>query len=114
MGERIPVEIIDATIARNTPAQLGGLIHTRSFEGHYRRLRLLGAGLLFLLLFGTAWLNWHQRQADSNTNNVEVAVAHRRPSPSCSVASANATRRPMDTTRPTARTRPLFSFMARR
>ncbi|TKA92646.1 cytochrome c oxidase accessory protein CcoG [Halopseudomonas bauzanensis] len=63
MGERIPVEIIDATIARNTPAQLGGPIHTRSFEGYYRRLRLLGAGLLFLLFFGTAWLNWHQRQA---------------------------------------------------
>ncbi|PRB82978.1 cytochrome c oxidase accessory protein CcoG [Pseudomonas sp. MYb185] len=63
MGERIPTKIIDAAIARNTPASAGGPIHTRGFKGRYRRFRLLGTGLLFLLFFGTAWLNWDQRQA---------------------------------------------------
>lgn len=63
MGERIPARVIDATAMRSTPAASGEPIHTRSFTGRYRRLRLMGAGLLFLLFFGTAWLNWNQRQA---------------------------------------------------
>lgn len=41
----------------------GGAIHTRSFTGLYRSLRLYGAGALFVLYFGTAWLNWNGRQA---------------------------------------------------
>ncbi len=63
MSNRIPARIIDPAPARMTPAAAGGPIHTRSFNGRYRQLRLLGAGLLFLLFFGTAWLNWNQRQA---------------------------------------------------
>ncbi len=38
-------------------------IYTRSFTGLFRNLRLLGGGLLFILYFGTAWLNWNGRQA---------------------------------------------------
>ena len=38
-------------------------IHTRSFTGLYRRLRLVGGGLLFALYFGTLWLDWNGRQA---------------------------------------------------
>ncbi len=67
MTERIPatlVETIDPrTSVRLTPAQAGGAIHTRSFTGLFRSLRLYGAGALFLLFFGTAWLNWGERQA---------------------------------------------------
>ncbi|MFI8482791.1 cytochrome c oxidase accessory protein CcoG [Pseudomonas sp. NPDC078700] len=67
MTDRIPVTIIDTidatTPIRITPAQAGGVIHTRSFTGIYRNLRLYGAGLLCLLYFGTAWLNWGDRQA---------------------------------------------------
>ncbi len=67
MNQRIPVRAIEsldpAKPLRLTPAQAGGAIHTRSFSGRYRNLRLLGAGLLFLLFFGTSWLTWNGRQA---------------------------------------------------
>lgn len=66
MSERIPAQIVEPVRlrpARLTPAQAGGAIHTRSFTGLYRNLRLAGAGALFLLFFGTAWLNWNGRQA---------------------------------------------------
>ncbi|MBG0847976.1 cytochrome c oxidase accessory protein CcoG [Pseudomonas chengduensis] len=67
MTDLIPVrsvETIDpAKPIRLTPAQAGGPIHTRSFSGRFRNLRLLGAGLLFLLFFGTAWIDWNGRQA---------------------------------------------------
>ncbi len=62
MSERIPAKIIDAA-ARKTPAGSGGPIHTKAFSGRYRLFRLLGAGLLFALFFGTVWLTWDQRQA---------------------------------------------------
>ncbi|UTW07529.1 cytochrome c oxidase accessory protein CcoG [Pseudomonas benzenivorans] len=66
MTERIPariVETLDPRPIRLTPAQAGGPIHTRSFTGRFRNLRLYGAGLLFLIFFGTAWLDWDGRQA---------------------------------------------------
>ncbi|MBM7061466.1 cytochrome c oxidase accessory protein CcoG [Pseudomonas sp. UL073] len=67
MSERIPARIVEtidpSRPLRLTPAQAGGAIHTRSFTGLYRNLRRYGAGALFLLFFGTAWLNWNGRQA---------------------------------------------------
>ncbi|TLG89307.1 cytochrome c oxidase accessory protein CcoG [Pseudomonas edaphica] len=39
------------------------LIHTRSFTGVFRTLRVGGAAVLFLAFFGTVWLNWSGRQA---------------------------------------------------
>lgn len=67
MTERIPTRIIETADPskpiRLTPAKAGGAIHTRSFSGLFRNLRLLGAGLLFVLFFGTAWLDWNGRQA---------------------------------------------------
>ena len=67
MTERIPAAIIDTVDPRKplrlTPALAGGPIHTRSFTGLFRNLRLVGAGFLFLLYFGTQWLNWEGRQA---------------------------------------------------
>ncbi|MBD9414798.1 cytochrome c oxidase accessory protein CcoG [Pseudomonas sp. PDM16] len=67
MSERIPAQIIETIDSRQpirlTPSQAGGPIHTRSFTGRFRNLRLYGAGLLFLIFFGTAWLNWEGRQA---------------------------------------------------
>ncbi|MGI9277474.1 MAG: cytochrome c oxidase accessory protein CcoG [Endozoicomonas sp.] len=37
-------------------------IYTRSFKGQYRNLRIAGGSLLFLLFFGTAWINWGGQQ----------------------------------------------------
>jgi len=67
VSERIPATLIEPATSsspvRQTPAMAGGAIHTRSFTGLYRSLRLYGAGALFVLYFGTAWLNWNGRQA---------------------------------------------------
>ncbi|MFK4027476.1 cytochrome c oxidase accessory protein CcoG [Stutzerimonas balearica] len=66
MNDRIPIraiETLDHRPLRLTPAQAGGPIHTRRFRGRFRNLRLLGAGSLMALFFGTAWLNWEGRQA---------------------------------------------------
>ena len=67
MSERIAARIIESDAPRQpsrlTPAQAGGPIHTRSFSGRFRNLRLYGAGLLMLIFFGTAWLDWDGRQA---------------------------------------------------
>ena len=38
-------------------------IYTRAFTGIFRRLRMVGGAALFLLYFGTVWLNWSGRQA---------------------------------------------------
>ncbi|WP_422450869.1 cytochrome c oxidase accessory protein CcoG [Endozoicomonas sp. ALB091] len=38
-------------------------IYTRSFSGHFRTLRLAGGTFLFLLFFGTCWINLNGRQA---------------------------------------------------
>ncbi|SDG37666.1 cytochrome c oxidase accessory protein FixG [Pseudomonas benzenivorans] len=67
MTDRIPATLVETIDPRSpirlTPAQAGGVIHTRSFSGLFRNLRRYGAGALFLLFFGTAWLNWGGRQA---------------------------------------------------
>ncbi|NWE46551.1 cytochrome c oxidase accessory protein CcoG [Pseudomonas gingeri] len=72
MSERIPVQIVetfeplhpDLQQPRKIKAKSSdNLIHTRSFTGLFRNLRLSGAGFLFLLFFGTVWLNWRGRQA---------------------------------------------------
>ncbi|MNF65363.1 quinol dehydrogenase membrane component [compost metagenome] len=66
MSERIPVQIVEVaepSAFRKKPATSDKQIHTRSFTGLFRNLRLGGAGLLFVLFFGTVWLNWGGRQA---------------------------------------------------
>ena len=63
MNQRIPARVVE-TIDPGKPARpLEGPIHTRSFTGRYRTLRMLGSGFLFLLFFGTDWLTWNDRQA---------------------------------------------------
>ncbi|MET1079814.1 MAG: cytochrome c oxidase accessory protein CcoG [Pseudomonas sp.] len=62
MTDPIAIALLDITPRGNTPAK-AGKIHTRSFSGRFRTLRLLGGGLLFLLYFGTLWLPWNGRQA---------------------------------------------------
>lgn len=72
MSERIPVQTLEpsAFLQQGRPSRpairaksTDNLIHTRSFTGLFRNLRITGAGFLFLLFFGTAWLNWGGRQA---------------------------------------------------
>ena len=67
MSEQIPVRNI------TPPPAKGGesvdlyasreKIYTRAFTGLFRNLRLGGGAFLFLLYFGTVWLNWGDRQA---------------------------------------------------
>ena len=67
MSERIPVltvETFEPIHPKKVKAKSSdNLIHTRSFTGLFRTLRLSGAGFLFLAFFGTVWLNWGGRQA---------------------------------------------------
>ncbi|OPA87668.1 cytochrome c oxidase accessory protein CcoG [Pseudomonas fluorescens] len=65
MSERIPtVETFEPSHPKKVKAKPGdNLIHTRSFTGLFRTLRLSGAAVLFLAFFGTVWLNWSERQA---------------------------------------------------
>lgn len=65
MSERIPtVETFDPIHPKKVKAKSSDtLIHTRSFTGLFRTLRVAGAGFLFLAFFGTVWLNWGGRQA---------------------------------------------------
>ena len=68
MSEQIPVQILESfeaprpRAAKTNNKSSDNLIHTRSFTGLFRTLRIVGAGLLFLLFFGTVWLNWDGRQ----------------------------------------------------
>jgi cytochrome c oxidase accessory protein FixG len=65
MSERIPtVETFEPLHPKKVKAKSSdNLIHTRSFTGLFRTLRVSGAALLFLAFFGTVWLNWGGRQA---------------------------------------------------
>jgi len=67
MSEQIPVQdVTPPSSAKNAGVDLYASrekIYTRAFTGLYRNLRLAGGALLFLLFFGTVWLNWEGRQA---------------------------------------------------
>ena len=65
MSERIPtVETFEPLHPKKVKAKSSDtLIHTRSFTGLFRTLRVAGAAVLFLAFFGTVWLNWGGRQA---------------------------------------------------
>lgn len=65
MSERIPtVETFEPIHPKKVKAKSSdNLIHTRSFTGVFRTLRVSGGALLFLAFFGTVWLNWGGRQA---------------------------------------------------
>ena len=67
MSETIPVRQVEVDpTSRPAATSLyasSAPIHTRSFTGLFRTLRLAGAGALFLLFFGTAWIDWNGRQA---------------------------------------------------
>ena len=65
MSERIPTveTFVPIHPKKVTAKSSDNLIHTRSFTGVFRTLRVAGAGFLFLAFFGTVWLNWGGRQA---------------------------------------------------
>ncbi|MBK5004341.1 cytochrome c oxidase accessory protein CcoG [Pseudomonas sp. S32] len=63
MNDRIPYAEIAVVPAKLQPRPVEAGIHTRSFRGVFRNLRIGFAGALFLLFFGTAWLQWNGRQA---------------------------------------------------
>ena len=63
MTDRILCTEIDTTAAIVKTRRTDSGIYTRSFTGRYRNLRVGFAGALFLLFFGTAWLDWNGRQA---------------------------------------------------
>lgn len=65
MSDRIPtVDTFEPLHPKKVKAKSSdNLIHTRSFTGLFRTLRVGGASFLFLAFFGTVWLNWGGRQA---------------------------------------------------
>jgi len=66
MTEQIPVRDVTPPSKVNASSDLYAArekIYTRSSSGLFRNLRLLGGAFLFVLYFGTAWLNWNGRQA---------------------------------------------------
>lgn len=66
MSEQIPVQDITPPSAKNASVDLYASrekIYTRAFTGLFRNLRRAGGALLFILFFGTVWLNWEGRQA---------------------------------------------------
>ncbi|WP_339436703.1 MULTISPECIES: cytochrome c oxidase accessory protein CcoG [unclassified Pseudomonas] len=65
MSERIPtVETFEPIHPKKVKAKSSdNLVHTRSFTGVFRTVRVCGAGFLFLAFFSTVWLNWGGRQA---------------------------------------------------
>lgn len=62
MSTRIPLQNLPAQTYQPATNPFGK-IYTRSFTGLYRNYRRLGGALLFLLYFGTVWLQWNGRQA---------------------------------------------------
>nr|WP_314482614.1 cytochrome c oxidase accessory protein CcoG [uncultured Pseudomonas sp.] len=63
MTDRTAHSVIAAVPANPLRHGNDAAIHTRSFRGLFRSLRIGFAGALFVLFFGTAWLNWNGRQA---------------------------------------------------
>ena len=64
MSEQIPVK--DVTPGKVETYDLYAKrekIQTRSYEGFFKNVRLAGVAFLFMLYFGTAWLQWGGRQA---------------------------------------------------
>ena len=66
MSEQIPVQDVTPPSSKNAGVDLYASrekIYTRAFTGLFRNLRRVGGALLFVLFFGTVWLNWEGRQA---------------------------------------------------
>jgi cytochrome c oxidase accessory protein FixG len=66
MSAQIPVKDVTPAQAKGDTVDLYAnreKIYTRAFTGIFRNLRMLGGAVLFLLYFGTVWLDWNGRQA---------------------------------------------------
>lgn len=66
MNQQIPVRDVTPPAKTEESVDLYAkreAIYTRSFSGLFRNIRRLGGAALFLLFFGTVWLNWDGRQA---------------------------------------------------
>jgi cytochrome c oxidase accessory protein FixG len=58
----VPLLIPAKQVPVNKPLH-EGKIFTRSFTGRFRNIRLISAGFLALMFFGTSWINWNGHQA---------------------------------------------------
>ena len=66
MTEHIPVRDVTPPSKAGASSDLYAArekIYTRAFSGLFRNVRRVGGAVLFLLYFGTAWINWNGRQA---------------------------------------------------
>jgi len=67
MSNQIPVQNITPPPKKDTTTvdlyASREKIYTRAFTGIFRNLRMAGGALLFLLYFGTVWLDWGGHQA---------------------------------------------------
>ena len=66
MSDQIPVKDVTPASAKTSTVDLYASrekIYTRAFSGLFRNLRMAGGATLFLLYFGTVWINWGGHQA---------------------------------------------------
>ncbi|MGE8498492.1 MAG: cytochrome c oxidase accessory protein CcoG [Pseudomonas sp.] len=66
MSSQIPVKDVTPASAKVDTVDLYAnreKIYTRAFTGIFRNLRMVGGAALFLLYFGTVWINWNGHQA---------------------------------------------------
>lgn len=65
MSEKIPVQDVTPAPPKKAVDLYASRkkIYTRSFTGIFRNIRRISGAVLFILFFGTVWLNWGDRQA---------------------------------------------------
>ncbi|WXL24011.1 cytochrome c oxidase accessory protein CcoG [Ectopseudomonas mendocina] len=66
MSNQIPVKDVTPASSNSSTVDLYASrekIYTRAFSGLFRNLRMVGGATLFLLYFGTVWINWGGHQA---------------------------------------------------
>ena len=63
MSNKIPVEDVTPKVETYDLYAKRDKIQTRSYHGLFKKIRVAGAGFLFLLYFGTVWLKWGDRPA---------------------------------------------------
>ncbi len=69
MSDKIPVQDVTPPSAGKKKDDSVDLyakrekIQTKSFTGRFRNLRLIAGAVMFILFYGTTWLNWNGRQA---------------------------------------------------
>lgn len=67
MGNKIPTKNVESDpviqFTGDDAVQSRDKIQVRSIDGRFTKFRVIGGWLLFILFFGTSWINWNGHQA---------------------------------------------------